>query len=101
MTRLVSGSNLELSKNCVMRMTCPCYRQWHLLCRSCVSIERRAIKVLTARKNQPHGTSGLRGLQRLAQCRADDPNSGRDVGRPDLFNYKEIFLSPGVAVAPT
>src|SRR5262249_11236780 len=50
MTRLVSGSNLELSKNSVMRMTCPCYRQWHLLCRSCVSIERRAIKVLTARK---------------------------------------------------
>jgi hypothetical protein len=23
MTRLVSGSNLELSKNCVMGMTCP------------------------------------------------------------------------------
>jgi hypothetical protein len=22
------------------------------------------------------------------QCRADDPNSGRDVGRPDLFDYK-------------
>ena len=37
----------------------------------------------------------------LAQCQADEPNSGRDVGRPDLFDYKAIFPSPSVGRPPT
>src|SRR5262249_23205692 len=55
-------------------------------------------------KTERNDARGIAQMMRVGLYRpvhADELNSGRDVGRPDLFDYKAIFPSPSVGRPPT